>query len=75
MLYGPPGTGKTMFGRRLAQQVRPSPWATHVSNTHVCRQSGLEYAVLAGGDVGPLGTDAVTEIHKVFDWAETSKKG
>eukprot|EP00045_Choanoeca_perplexa_P002346 m.24014 g.24014 ORF g.24014 m.24014 type:complete len:575 (-) comp11464_c0_seq1:124-1848(-) len=41
----------------------------------LAQQSGLEYAVLAGGDVGPLGTDAVTEIHKVFDWAETSKKG
>jgi hypothetical protein len=25
--------------------------------------------------VAPLGRDAVTEIHKVFDWAETSKKG
>ena len=31
--------------------------------------------MLAGGDVGPLGPNAVTELHKVFDWAKTSKKG
>ena len=37
--------------------------------------SGLDYAILTGGDVAPLGKDAVTEIHKVFDWAETSRKG
>ena len=38
-------------------------------------QSGLDYAVLAGGDVGPLGRDAVQEIHRVFDWAKTSRRG
>ncbi len=37
--------------------------------------SGLDYAIMTGGDVAPLGSDAVTEIHKVFDWAKTSKKG
>ncbi len=37
--------------------------------------SGLDYAILTGGDVAPLGKDAVTEIHKVFDWAKTSSKG
>lgn len=41
----------------------------------LAQQSGLEYAVLAGGDVGPLGKDAVTELHRVFDWAESSKRG
>ena len=41
----------------------------------LARHSGLEYAILTGGDVAPLGRDAVTEIHKVFDWANTSKKG
>ena len=41
----------------------------------LAKHSGLEYAILTGGDVAPLGRDAVTEIHKVFDWAETSKKG
>lgn len=37
--------------------------------------SGLEYAILTGGDVAPLGRDGVTEIHKMFDWATTSRKG
>ncbi len=37
--------------------------------------SGLDYAILTGGDVAPLGKDAVTEIHKVFDWANTTRKG
>jgi ATPase family AAA domain-containing protein 3A/B len=30
---------------------------------------------LQGGDVGPLGKDAVTELHKMFDWARTSRNG
>jgi ATPase family AAA domain-containing protein 3A/B len=37
--------------------------------------SGMEYAIMTGGDIAPLGKDAVTEIHKLFDWAETSRKG
>ena len=38
-------------------------------------QSGLEFAILTGGDIAPLGRDAVTELHKLFDWAKTSRKG
>eukprot|EP00052_Salpingoeca_macrocollata_P001381 m.25263 g.25263 ORF g.25263 m.25263 type:complete len:576 (-) comp11343_c0_seq2:76-1803(-) len=41
----------------------------------LAKQSGMDYALLAGGDVGPLGRDAVTELHRVFDWASTSRKG
>jgi ATPase family AAA domain-containing protein 3A/B len=37
--------------------------------------SGMDYALLSGGDVGPLGKDGVTAIHKVFDWAHASRKG
>jgi len=37
--------------------------------------SGMEYALMTGGDVGPLGKDAVTELHKMFDWAKTTKRG
>ncbi|KAA8493527.1 ATPase family AAA domain-containing protein 3 [Porphyridium purpureum] len=36
---------------------------------------GMHYAILTGGDVAPLGRDAVTELHKVFDWAEHSRRG
>lgn len=41
----------------------------------LAQHSGLEYAILTGGDIAPLGRDAVTEIHKLFDWAKTSRKG
>mmetsp|Transcript_4280 Transcript_4280/g.13569 ORF Transcript_4280/g.13569 Transcript_4280/m.13569 type:complete len:478 (+) Transcript_4280:2975-4408(+) len=37
--------------------------------------SGMDFAILTGGDVAPLGRDGVTEIHKLFDWANTSRKG
>ncbi|KAL7479968.1 hypothetical protein ACHAW6_005684 [Cyclotella cf. meneghiniana] len=41
----------------------------------LAHHSGLEYAILTGGDIAPLGRDAVTEIHKLFEWAKTSRKG
>ena len=30
---------------------------------------------MTGGDIVPLGRDGVTAMHKVFDWANTSRKG
>lgn len=41
----------------------------------LARESGMHYAIMTGGDVAPLGKDAVTEIHKIFDWANTTSKG
>eukprot|EP01039_Chlorochromonas_danica_P006414 gene6414-7071_t len=41
----------------------------------LARDSGLDYAIMTGGDIAPLGKDGVTEIHKIFDWASTSRKG
>lgn len=41
----------------------------------MARKSGLEYAMMTGGDVAPLGSEAVTKIHQLFDWATKSKKG
>ena len=41
----------------------------------LARTSGLDYAIMSGVDVAPLGGGAVTQLHKVFDWAETSKRG
>ncbi|KNA20205.1 hypothetical protein SOVF_054530 [Spinacia oleracea] len=41
----------------------------------IARKSGLDYAMMTGGDVAPLGPQAVTKIHEIFDWAKTSKKG
>nr|XP_031319650.1 ATPase family AAA domain-containing protein 3 isoform X3 [Camelus dromedarius] len=37
--------------------------------------SGMDYAVMSGGDVAPMGRDGVTAMHKVFDWANTSRRG
>ncbi|XP_067006029.1 ATPase family AAA domain-containing protein 3A homolog [Anabrus simplex] len=37
--------------------------------------SGMDYAIMTGGDVAPMGREGVTAIHKVFDWAGTSKNG
>ena len=36
---------------------------------------GIDYAIMSGGDVSPLGTDAVTQIHNLFAWAKMSPKG
>ncbi|PAV63701.1 hypothetical protein WR25_07809 [Diploscapter pachys] len=41
----------------------------------LAQHSGLDYAILTGGDVAPMGRDGVSAIHKVFDWANSSKKG
>jgi ATPase family AAA domain-containing protein 3A/B len=37
--------------------------------------SGMDYAIMTGGDVAPMGREGVTAIHKVFDWANTAHKG
>lgn len=41
----------------------------------LAQHSGMDYAIVTGGDLAPLGKDGVTAIHKVFDWALTSRKG
>ncbi|PHJ25103.1 aaa family protein [Cystoisospora suis] len=41
----------------------------------LARQSGMDYAIMTGGDVGPLGRDAPSEINKLFSWANKSRKG
>ena len=42
---------------------------------HMARASGLDYAIMSGGDVTPLGAAAVTQLHSLFDWAGTTNKG
>jgi len=41
----------------------------------LARCAGMDYAIASGGDVAPLGRDAVTSLHKLFDWAHTSPRG
>ena len=37
--------------------------------------SGMDWAIMSGGDVGPLGASAVTELHNLFKWARSSNRG
>jgi len=37
--------------------------------------SGLEYAIMSGGDVAPLQDQGVTELHKLFKWVHRSNRG
>jgi ATPase family AAA domain-containing protein 3A/B len=41
----------------------------------MAKSIGMDYALMSGGDVGPLGSDAVTQIHNLFRWAKFSKNG
>lgn len=41
----------------------------------LARQSGLDYAIMSGGDLGPLGQEGPNELHKLFGWAQRSKRG
>lgn len=42
---------------------------------NLAKHSGLDYAIFTGGDIAPLGREGVTELHKLFDWAKTSRRG
>ena len=37
--------------------------------------SGMDWAIMSGGDVGPLGEQAVTDLHHLFAWARSSTNG
>merc|ERR1739848_195827 len=37
--------------------------------------SNMDYAIISGGDIAPLGGQAVTEIHSLWNWAESRDKG
>lgn len=41
----------------------------------LAQSSGMDYAIMSGGDVGPLGEDAVTQLHSLFRWASRSAHG
>ena len=41
----------------------------------LAKSIGMEYAIMSGGDVGPLGADAVTQIHSLFRWSKFCRNG
>jgi ATPase family AAA domain-containing protein 3A/B len=83
MFYGPPGelvlflSAVHWLGCCSGQCVhgfRAGTGKTMVAK-RLARSAGLDYAIMTGGDVGPLGPDAVTQLHKLFDWSEASSRG
>ncbi|KAJ1415324.1 P-loop containing nucleoside triphosphate hydrolase [Sesbania bispinosa] len=76
LFYGPPGTGKTMVAREIARKSKlfKKVCLTTVDSSNFAVK-GLDYAMMTGGDVAPLGPQAVTKIHELFDWAKKSRKG
>lgn len=41
----------------------------------LAQSSGMDYAIMSGGDVAPLGEDAVNQLHSLFRWASRSQNG
>uniref|UniRef100_A0A7N9CHZ8 ATPase family AAA domain containing 3C n=1 Tax=Macaca fascicularis TaxID=9541 RepID=A0A7N9CHZ8_MACFA len=41
--------------------------------TKLTVHSGMDYTIMTGGDVAPMGREGVTAMHKLFDWASTSR--
>jgi len=60
--------------RHLLLHGPPGTGKTLFART-LARQSGLDYAVMSGGDLGPLGKEGPNELHKLFNWASKSKRG
>mmetsp|Transcript_25932 Transcript_25932/g.41670 ORF Transcript_25932/g.41670 Transcript_25932/m.41670 type:complete len:561 (-) Transcript_25932:81-1763(-) len=66
-------TNGTPF-RHLLLHGPPGTGKTLFART-LAKQSGLEYAIMSGGDLGPLGREGPNELHKLFAWANSSRKG
>lgn len=60
--------------RHLCLYGPPGTGKTLFART-LATESGLDYAIMSGGDVGPLGRDATSELNKLFKWAKNSSKG
>jgi len=60
--------------RHLLLYGPPGTGKTMVAQ-RLAKASGMDYALMSGGDVGPLGKDAVTELHALFRWAKGSSSG
>ncbi|XP_052819429.1 ATPase family AAA domain-containing protein 3-A-like [Mya arenaria] len=62
------------FYRNLLMYGPPGTGKTMFAK-NLARHSGMDYAIMTGGDVAPMGKEGVSAMHKVFDWAQTSRKG
>ncbi|CAM9713523.1 unnamed protein product, partial [Choristocarpus tenellus] len=60
--------------RHLLLYGPPGTGKTMVAK-RLAASSGMDCAIMSGGDVGPLGKDAVTELHGIFRWAKRTSRG
>ncbi|KAM6402736.1 ATPase family AAA domain-containing protein 3A isoform 2-T2 [Rhynochetos jubatus] len=60
-------------GKRLTSKAQDALEGVVLSKLAV--HSGMDYAIMTGGDVAPMGREGVTAMHKLFDWANTSRRG
>merc|ERR1712050_731249 len=60
--------------RHLLLHGSPGTGKTLFART-LAKQCGLDYAIMSGGDLGPLGKDGPHELHKLFEWANRSRRG
>ncbi|KAG8234582.1 hypothetical protein J437_LFUL013844 [Ladona fulva] len=59
----------------LALGVYTARGTTGVAARYLEARLGMDYAIMTGGDVAPMGREGVTAVHKVFDWANSSRRG
>ncbi|XP_061189891.1 ATPase family AAA domain-containing protein 3-A-like [Saccostrea echinata] len=62
------------FYRNLLMYGPPGTGKTMFAKS-LAQHSGMDYAIMTGGDVAPMGKEGVTAMHKVFDWAKASRRG
>jgi ATPase family AAA domain-containing protein 3A/B len=60
--------------RHLLLHGPPGTGKTLFART-LAQHSGLDYAIMSGGDLGPLGREGPFELHKLFAWAARSRRG
>lgn len=76
LMHGPPGTGNIEILCYCFQNINLNfILGKTMFIKKLAQHSGMDYAIMTGGDVLPMGREAVTSIHKVFDWASTSRRG